>query len=739
MSAVSTQLSAKDITDLDQRIVDTIDQKAIYFSTDIAEHLGITHGMASERLEALMKADRVEKVGACFYVVEDSRENQTAAALPVNGNVQTNGSKPNTQPEKKSEDLWPILDVDTDEFEFDLGSKRPDKDVLKRLAEIKEQILAAIDAQYRLYPSIKKFIGAPDAFDLGNLLEDMQSDFILRKWDMGKVWAYFRYETLPKRAWMLGAGQVDAEWDETFEPRDEKAKREELANGKKAPTDGTEGAAKKQQSKEINADELYFAALEAENFEAVAEQLDASTFYLQMCIDKNPELKATFDRAIAQNPDYTHSKPVPQKAAAASKNGSDTSVAAAAPSLDRLMDIQMDVNDMQDQTEKEIVPDGARRAAPKGLKLTAEIVRKAAAEGMSKLAFARKMSVGANTIDYHLQKPELAKAWDEGRKIYEDGSGEKPRPRRSSHFGGRQALTIDPVKVEELAAEGKTDKEIAEALGIGYSTFTTKKTHYKEISEAVEQGRKTTGSPRRGGYEWSEELFRNAARDGLTKTKLAENVGCHSSAVGKILDTHPEYRKAWDEGVKLRRQNQDTANVAEALNGPVKKTGRGFALNFTEDDVEKAAALHGKRKATAQALGYAGVNAFARKLEKFPKLAEAYERGKATYLQSNNGFLKGITKIMPVDGKAKRVEKMQPAFEGPIERFPSRIGMEIDQRVVLRKSPGIAEHVNSTRTEIVVPTGIIAFECEVNLFAMSREERDRLMELVDAVQKFGGL
>ena len=43
-------------------------------------------------------------------------------------------------------------------------------------------------------------------------------------------------------------------------------------------------------------------------------------------------------------------------------------------------------------------------------------------------------------------------------------------------------------KVEKLAAGGRTEKEIAESIGIGYSTLQKKKTEFKEFIGAIKKG-----------------------------------------------------------------------------------------------------------------------------------------------------------------------------------------------------------------------------------------------------------
>lgn len=58
----------------------------------------------------------------------------------------------------------------------------------------------------------------------------------------------------------------------------------------------------------------------------------------------------------------------------------------------------------------------------------------------------------------------------------------------TSMAGGRRPADIDPKRVEELAAEGLGKYQIAEALGVHYTTLLAHEDRNPEISDALKRG-----------------------------------------------------------------------------------------------------------------------------------------------------------------------------------------------------------------------------------------------------------
>jgi len=55
-------------------------------------------------------------------------------------------------------------------------------------------------------------------------------------------------------------------------------------------------------------------------------------------------------------------------------------------------------------------------------------------------------------------------------------------------MAGRKPIEIDPVKVEELAADGFAEYQIAQGLGVCWNTFNARRKENPEIDEALKRG-----------------------------------------------------------------------------------------------------------------------------------------------------------------------------------------------------------------------------------------------------------
>ena len=55
-------------------------------------------------------------------------------------------------------------------------------------------------------------------------------------------------------------------------------------------------------------------------------------------------------------------------------------------------------------------------------------------------------------------------------------------------MAGRKPTEIDPLKVEELAAEGFAEYQIAQGLGVCWNTFNARRKENPEIDEALKRG-----------------------------------------------------------------------------------------------------------------------------------------------------------------------------------------------------------------------------------------------------------
>ena len=71
-------------------------------------------------------------------------------------------------------------------------------------------------------------------------------------------------------------------------------------------------------------------------------------------------------------------------------------------------------------------------------------------------------------------------------------------------------------QIEEWLANGATERQIAEKLGIGYSTFNGYKAHYVEFAELLKKGRRDLVSDLRGA------LVKKAMGFNYTETKIVK-------------------------------------------------------------------------------------------------------------------------------------------------------------------------------------------------------------------------
>ena len=134
-------------------------------------------------------------------------------------------------------------------------------------------------------------------------------------------------------------------------------------------------------------------------------------------------------------------------------------------------------------------------------------------------------------------------------------------------------------KVKEWAASGATNKEIAEALGIGLSTLQTYKTKYKEFQEAFARGRvavccdiKAALLKKALGFSYQEE--KKVAR----KDKSGENIVVverydryvppSETAAAMLLRNYDEtWRDSDDISIKFKQQEQELKKkIAESNN-----------------------------------------------------------------------------------------------------------------------------------------------------------------------------
>ncbi len=194
--------------------------------------------------------------------------------------------------------------------------------------ELEALVFNALDNDYRTLLRIKEHAGLERSFDLAPVIEGMELDRKIRRYENGTITAFFRPHHKPKRFWTNGDGTVGVEWDEKFIPRDDEAKAKELA-GYGDPLREKDENMKEQpakiRSKDLLDEEvttktrrdritLTLQAVEkvaAQHYtqKAVGEALGTSQRLICRRLQKDPDFKAAFERGrkkyLADHPDYS--------------------------------------------------------------------------------------------------------------------------------------------------------------------------------------------------------------------------------------------------------------------------------------------------------------------------------------------------------------------------------------------------------------------------------------------------
>jgi hypothetical protein len=168
----------------------------------------------------------------------------------------------------------------------------------------------------------------------------------------------------------------------------------------------------------------------------------------------------------------------------------------------------------------------------------------------------------------------------------------------------KQKIEIDPTALEEAMSKHGKQGKAAKELGIGYSTLYMKMSQQAALKQAHDRGL---------------ERYRKA-RPKPTKTSKKQEKNMSTATATALSEEH-------ERSLPEARNNQFFTKI-----------------NFTEQEVEDAAAIHGQQKATAAALGFDvrnGAASFRDRMRNHPEIKAAFERGVARYNAENpDGFKK---------------------------------------------------------------------------------------------------
>lgn len=156
---------------------------------------------------------------------------------------------------------------------------------------------------------------------------------------------------------------------------------------------------------------------------------------------------------------------------------------------------------------------------------------------------------------------------------------------------GGAFIAISPEDVRKYAALGQSRKEIAELIGIGFSTFEKKLKDFPALKENYEQGRaefkakslkkedteieistpekkktrKPSPSPTRDKILANLANIQTWAQEGRTRGYAAERLGIHPTCFSKYFDSIPELVQHWEKGLELKKPSSPRGQISASL------------------------------------------------------------------------------------------------------------------------------------------------------------------------------
>lgn len=406
-----------------------------------------------------------------------------------------------------------------------------------------EKILAAIDARRCTLTQIKSYIGVHRSVDISLEMEELEHNHVIERDYNGEVTAFFRQGQIPAKWWITGDGTIGVEEIEVDEnaphPFADRIGKQEVP-----PRNAIDLQSPTMQSrlKDIAASDVENAFAQAGTVEASAAILKISRSTLEAKLSAQQILKDAAKRGRAMfydlNPNQRPAKPiaseietimgkVEEKAPEprgtghkleysvddvrrlAAELGKTQLVAealgysgeVAGTTLRTAMKRRPELRIAYDAGIAEYkaanpVPETPIRS-PK-IKLSPEQVEEAAAEHGNQrrtaAALGFNVSNGTSTFRQRLESnPELAEAFERGITRFKElrGSVEKAVAQRAD--GTTAILNLTPEMVEAAAAEHRTKRDIAIALGYkegaGSKGLSERMKNNPELQAAYDRGR----------------------------------------------------------------------------------------------------------------------------------------------------------------------------------------------------------------------------------------------------------
>lgn len=382
-------------------------------------------------------------------------------------------------------------------------------------AEMETLILLGIDAKKRTLPQIKEHAAFSRNLDISDVISGMCIEKKIRREDNGNITAFFRYKDKPKRFW-LGNRTVEAEFDPDYQvrPADLEAKKAAELLGHGVDDDAAVKLLGDTQSKAttkpvINAEQLELLAESIQSADSIAKAFGlVNAAALHKVLRSNDELRDAMDRGrrkYAQRNNPTHDFSGTAEPIGVREEEKPLETAPKPPVLD-----QKPQEITQNPTPAATIPAAREEKSmstgtatarsshhgAKGIPWSVELFKAAHDAGKSKNDIAEDHNCSPQAVSQQLAKrPDFLAAF-EGKSDEEIAAAAKlgpvktEKPVRGDGLSGkrtRDAITLDPIAVENAAAETSTRVEMCEILGIGLSTWDRKK-DIPEVKAAYERG-----------------------------------------------------------------------------------------------------------------------------------------------------------------------------------------------------------------------------------------------------------
>lgn len=415
-----------------------------------------------------------------------------------------------------------LSNEDTDWTKEDKGGfKHPETIGDLSYADLEARVLKAIDAKFRTLPRIKEHAGLERSFDLTELVEGMELDRIISRYDNGTITAFFRYEQRPTRFWLSGDRTVEAEFDEKYVPSKPRETEAEFNQRMKKP----HGRA----PIEIDPVLLEEAAAKHADRKDIAEVvgIGVSTMFAKIKTDK--KLRDAFDRGRQAFAKVNY----PEKSATVP---TEAEKPIATPPHQEIPDVQP----REPKAEEPVKRRQIKPTAEKIEELTARLGSKTRVGTV--LGYAK----GYGLTKFMQANPEMQKAYERGLAKFVGNDEDVAAEIGQGTEEPKTYKDFTPAEIKQISSVEPSLQAIARAVDIGQAVFSRWIKDNPTIRAAYDRGRAeyreknpvSTKPKAKPETEEVKETVRNpleAEPEEMTKKSLLEPVR-HPTHIGLEIE-----------------------------------------------------------------------------------------------------------------------------------------------------------------------------------------------------------